>query len=89
MPGRRDVIGAPDQAQIGIGPDSLQDFAQPGERIGLQRARLRPAGQDPVHSDAPSTPGCAALSVARRLSRIREISARASRDCSAPSRVSW
>jgi hypothetical protein len=30
MPGRRYVIGSPDQAQIGIRPDGPQDLAQPG-----------------------------------------------------------
>jgi hypothetical protein len=32
MPGRRYVIGSPDQAQIGIRPDGPQDLAQPGQR---------------------------------------------------------
>ena len=89
MPGRRDVIGSPDQAGIGIRPDGLEDLAQPGQRVGLQRR--------------PAAPGRAGRRSQRRAQRarlrraqgraalfpVREISARASRACSAPSRVSW
>jgi len=89
MPGRRHVVGPPDELNVGIWPGDPEDLAEPAQGIVLAGGRLRLDLRLAVHSAAPSGPGCAALRLERRFLRRAEISARAIRACSAPSLVSW
>ena len=89
MPGGCHVVGSSDELTVGIRSADQEDRAEAGQGIVVTGGRMRLNLRAAVHSDAPSGPGCAAVKLERRFACLAEISARASRACSAPSLVSW
>ena len=89
MPACRHVIGPPDAFDVGIWPGNPENLAQAGQGVVVAGGRLRLDLLAAGHSEAPSGPGRALVRLDRRFSRLKEISARARRACSAPSLVSW
>jgi hypothetical protein len=89
MPVFRHLISPADELDVGALPGDPENLAQPGQGIISARIRLRLGQQLAAHSGTSSRPGCGLPSPDRRFSRRKEISARASRACSAPSLVSW